>query len=163
MLQQITQLIQKVALKDLQASQIASDLQPKAVELTAKSVLQGLTENATSASKLGDLTSLLQGSGQNINNNPIVGSIIKELVGSLSGKLGIPDSMANGFASLVVPNIIGAISQNMNASDKSFSLSDLLTGLALDGDSKTGISDFLKADNSKATSLVTGALKGFFK
>lgn len=164
MLQQITQLIQEVTSTDLKSSQIAPELQGKVGELTAKSVLDGFKDSLSSGSNLSALTSLLQGSGQsNLTSNPIVGSIIKQLVSSLSGKLGISESVANGFASLVVPNIVGAISSKASSGAPGFSVTDILSSLGGSSDAKSGILGALTGDKGAAASVVTGALKGLFK
>lgn len=164
MLQQITQLIQEVTSKDLKSSQIAPELQGKVGELTATSVVDGLKDSLSSGSGLGALTSLFQTQGQsNIASNPIVGSIVKQLVSSLSGKLGLSETVANGFASLVVPNIVGAISSKVSSGAEGFQISDILSSLGGNSDGKSGILGALQGDKSAAASAIGGALKGLFK
>lgn len=117
--------------------------------------------------KSGNLTDLLNlGGNTNVNalaSNPMIGSIIENLSGNLTKKVGLDSTTSNQFAGSVIPQLISAVIAGVK--DGKFELSDLMSmagaaGLDQNGDGKLDLKDAMAAvTNGKLGDM----LGGFFK
>ncbi|WP_430613768.1 hypothetical protein [Flavobacterium sp. JP2137] len=165
MLEQIKQIIEQVSSKEAGAQGMSSELTSSVVQATGGSIVSGLKESITNGN-FSQLTDLFQGSG-NIASNGAVTSIVSNLVGTLSSKLGIDSGVANNFAGSVVPQIIGMVVTK--AKDSNLSMTDLMGSLA-GGSGSSGLLDSLgglgldqNKDGKVGLDDAVSALKGFFK
>lgn len=117
--------------------------------------------------KSGNLTDLLNlGENTNVNalaSNPMIGSIIENLSGNLTKKVGLDSTTSNQFAGSVIPQLISAVIAGVK--DGKFNLSDLMSmagaaGLDQNGDGKLDLKDAMAAvTNGKLGDMLGGFLK----
>ena len=102
------------------------------------SITNGI-QGAIAGGGLHDLMSLV-GSGSNISSissNPVIGSIISNLTGSLVSKFGLQDSQANGVANSLIPNVVSSLISGGNAAG-GFNIQGLLGSLTGGGNQQQG-------------------------
>lgn len=128
MLEQITKLVEQISSSEVAKGAITSDLTSAVTKETGDSIINGLKDSVSSGDISG-LTSLLSGSASNIASNPIVSGMVGNLATSLIAKLGLPESVADSFASGVVPQVISAIVAKIQGGESGFDLSNILSGL----------------------------------
>ncbi|HLV46903.1 MAG TPA: hypothetical protein VKY32_07670 [Flavobacterium sp.] len=126
---------------------------------TGNSLLEGL--------KGGNITDLLNlGDSSDTNalaSNPMIGSIIENLSGNLTKKVGLDSTTSNQFAGSVIPQLISTVIAGVK--DGKFNLSDLMSmagaaGLDQNGDGKLDLKDAMEAvTNGKLGDMLGGFLK----
>lgn len=159
MVEQITKLIEQVTAKEVSGSAISSELAGAVTKETGDSIINGF-KNSISQGDLGGLTNLLSGNVGNLASNPMVSGMIGNLMSGLTTKLGLPEGIANNFASSVIPSVIQMIISKVQGGESGFQLTDLISGL---GDGKGG-SDLLGSLTGGKEGLggAIDALKGLF-
>lgn len=168
MIDKLQQLIQQTTTQEVDRnSNIANDLTGNVATETGSSLLDGL-KSAVSSGNLGDLTNMLGNTDKNaLTSNPVVKNIISSLTSKLGTNVGLDSHTASGFASSIIPQIISIVSSKVQSGD--FNISDILssltgggTGSALDqnGDGKVGIDDAISAVTK---GKLGDALGGLFK
>ncbi|NDV95337.1 DUF937 domain-containing protein [Dysgonomonas sp. 521] len=142
MLDGILDLIKDQALGAVTQAGVPADKQSAAVETTASSIVDGLKDQL-SLDNVSSLMSLFGGSSSSSSalsaSNPIVSSIQKTVVTSLSEKVGLNSAMANTIASTVVPALIGLLSKKSSDPNDSFDFGSLLKSFTGGGDSAGGL------------------------
>lgn len=109
---------------------IPRDKKNEVVETTAGAITTGLTSN------LSNLSDLFSSSG----GGNIVDTIQKTVVTTLSEKLGLDASIANGIATSVVPAVVSALSGKINDSkEEGFNLESIVGALSGSKDKEGGI------------------------
>src|SRR5690554_5570387 len=142
-------------------SQIGESKVNEVAKETGSSLIDGFKDmaakgNFTDLLNLGDNTSSLSA-------NPMIGSIIENLSGNLTKKVGLDSATSNQFAGSVIPQLISAVIAGVK--DGKFELSDLMSmagaaGLDQNGDGKLDLKDAMAAvTNGKLGDM----LGGFFK
>lgn len=166
MLEQIQQIIEQVSSKEAGAQGISSELTSSVAQATGSSIISGLKDSVSNGN-ISQLTDLFQGSGD-IASNGAVTSIVSNLVGTLSSKLGIDSRVANNFASSVVPQALSMLVSKLK--DSNFSITDLLGAFSGGSGSSGGIMDALggmgldqNKDGKVGLDDAMSALKGLFK
>ncbi len=100
-----------------------------AVGLATDSIFSGL-QGALANGGLKDVLGMFTGGGNTSSNNPIVGGIINNFVGSLMQKFGIDSPMATSIASSLIPSIIGKmVSKTNDPSDNGFDINGIIGAL----------------------------------
>lgn len=108
-----------------------------AVGLATDSIFSGL-QGALANGGLKDVLGMFTGAGNTSGNNPIVGGIINNLVGSLMHKFGIDNAAATGIASSIIPSILGKLVNKTNdPNDSSFNINGII-GSLMGGNSSQG-------------------------
>ncbi|HOZ51108.1 MAG TPA: hypothetical protein PLU17_04580 [Chitinophagaceae bacterium] len=100
-----------------------------AVGLATDSIFSGL-QGALANGGLKDVLGMFTGGGNTSSNNPIVGGIINNFVGSLMQKFGIDSPMATSIASSLIPSIIGKMVNKTNdPNDNGFDINGIIGAL----------------------------------
>ncbi len=92
--------------------------------------IQSQLSQAVSQGKLQDVLGLF-GNSQNMDSNPLVGSIVSQLSGSLTGKMGVTGADAQGIAAQLVPLVLSKLVNKTNdPNDASFNINDIMSNLS---------------------------------
>jgi hypothetical protein len=121
-------------------------------------LLGGLTNQATSQGGLGSLIGLLGGQqqGGGMMDNPIVGGIAQNVIGSLMSKFGLSSSAAAGVVGNMLPSVMGGmISKANDPNDSSVDMGGIMN--VLSGGKTQGI-DFSSLLSQGAGALADGKL-----
>ncbi|MFT3994626.1 MAG: hypothetical protein QM660_09990 [Dysgonomonas sp.] len=131
MLNNILSIVKEVAQNAVaNNTDIPGDKKNEVVETTAGAITTGLTSN------LSNLSDLFSSSG----GGNIVDTIQKTVVTTLSEKLGLDASIANGIATSVVPAVVSALSGKINDSkEEGFNLESIVGALSGSKDKEGGI------------------------
>ncbi|MEZ5046504.1 MAG: hypothetical protein R2831_05880 [Chitinophagaceae bacterium] len=109
MLEQLFNLIQSESQHEIiNNPAIPNEQNNHAVGLATDSIFSGL-QSALANGGLKDVLGMFTGQNQVSTNNPIVGGIMNNLVGSLMKKFGIDNPIATSIAGSLVPNILNKI------------------------------------------------------
>jgi hypothetical protein len=121
---------------------IPNELNNHAVGLATDSIFGGL-QNALANGGLKSVLGMFTGGNDSpansgFANNPLVGGMINNFVGSLMKKFGIDNSMATGIAASLIPKILGKLVNKTNDSgDSSFDINGII-GALTGGNSQGG-------------------------
>lgn len=162
MIDQIKKIIEQVSNQEGNNG-FPTDLTKQVTEETGNSILSGF-KTAVSSGNLSQVTDLFQGGTTNLTSNPLVSGMITNLVGSLSGKLGIDQGTSTSFANSIIPKVIEAIVSK--SKEGGFDFKDLIGSFSGGGigDMIGGITDNLfNKDKSSESGGAMDALKDMFK
>jgi hypothetical protein len=110
-----------------------------------ETIFSGLQSTAAGGG-LQNILQLFKGGGQGGGNgiagllsNPIVGALISQFAGKLTGKYNVNSSDASGIAGQLIPSILGNLVQRTNdPNNNSFDLNGILSSLAGGGGNSGG-------------------------
>lgn len=168
MTDQIKQIIEQISSQEAsQAKGITPDLANKVTEETGQSIISGL-KDAVSQGNLSQLTDLF-GDSSSLKSNPLVTGMISTLISRLTGKLGIDNGTAKGFADSVIPKVLGSLISKSKDENSGLQLTDLLTSFS-GGEDTSGLLDKLtgslssdkKKDGNSGLDDPTSFIKGLF-
>lgn len=159
MIEQITKLIQQVSEKETGANNITADLANAVTKETGDSIINGFKDSVSSRNIAG-LTDLFSGSASGIASNPIVSGMISNLIGGLTQKVGLPESVSKNFAGSVIPKVIESMVSKSKNGDSGFQITDLVSSFG--GGSSKSILDSL-TDGKEGLGGAIDGLKGLFK
>lgn len=142
-------------------SQIGESKVNEVTKETGNSLIDGFKDmaakgNFTDLLNLGDNTSSLSA-------NPMIGSIIENLSGNLTKKVGLDSATSNQFAGSVIPQIISSVIEGVK--NGKFDMGDIMgmagaAGLDQNGDGKVDLKDAMSAvTNRKFGNLLGGLFK----
>jgi len=168
MIDQIQQIINQLTEKEVVNNQgIDSNLTSNVAKETGNSLIEGL-QNAVSGGNMSELMNMFSGNDTNsLTSNPIVKNIIESLTSKLGANVGLDSSTSGSFASSIIPQILNMIMGKAKSGD--FNITDILGSLTggnaasiLDqnGDGKLGIDDAISAVKKGGLGDILG---GFFK
>ena len=138
MLEQLFNLIKNESQQEIiDNPAIPNDHNNHAVGMATDSIFSGL-QGALANGGLKDVLGMFTGSGNTNSSNPIVGGIIKSLVGGLMSKFGMDNGAASGIAASLIPSILGKLVNKTNDSnDSSFDINGII-GSLMGGNSAQG-------------------------
>jgi len=153
MIDQIQKIVSQVTEKELDANaNISNELAGNVAKETGNSLVEGL-QNAVSGGNVSELMNMFSGSDVNsLTSSPIVKNIIESLTSKLGSNVGLDAGTSGSFASSIIPKILSIFSDKAKSGD--FNINDILGSLTsgdvaskLDqnGDGKLGIDDAVSA------------------
>lgn len=168
MMDQIQQIVNQLTEKEVVGNNnISNNLAGDVAKETGSSLMEGL-QNAVSGGNMGELMNMFGGSDANLlTSNPIVKNIIESLTSKLGANVGLDAGTSGSFASSIIPQILSMIMGKAKSGD--FNITDILGSLTggnatamLDqnGDGKLGIDDAISAVKNGNLGDLLG---GFFK
>jgi len=99
-----------------------------AINATASSITNVLS-SAVQNGNLDGIMNLFKG-GEGIASNPLVGNIINEVKGKLTGEMNVNDSDASSITSSLIPNVLQQfVSKTNDPNDSSFDLKDIMSNI----------------------------------
>lgn len=164
MIDQIKQIIEQVSAQEGNKG-LPTDLTKQITEETGNSIVSGL-KAAASSGNISQITDLFQGGGSSLTSNPLVAGMITNLVGSLTGKLGLDQGTSSNFASSVVPKVLESLVGQ--SKDGSLDIQELLGTLTGGSGGLEGMlgglaGGLLNKDKSSEGGGALDGLKGLFK
>lgn len=168
MIDQIQQIVNQLTEKEVVTNQgISNNLATNVAKETGSSLMEGL-QNAVSGGNMGELMNMFNGTDANsLTSNPIVKNIIESLTSKLGANVGLDAGTSGSFASSIIPQVLSMIMGKAKSGD--FNITDILGSLTggnatamLDqnGDGKLGIDDAISAVKNGNLGDLLG---GFFK
>lgn len=146
MLDSIINLVQGEALSVITNNDnIPADKKEAAVEATTSGIIDGLQSQLSSSNISNMLDIFGGGGGGGGSSSSLTSSIQSSVVSALTQKVGLSPSVANSIASVVIPAVVGLISNKHNDSNDSFNLESL-------------VESFTKNEGGG----ILGAIKGLF-
>ncbi len=111
---------------------IPNEHNEEAINTVTQSIFSGLQSHAQGGN-LGGLMGMLTGgagTGGGLMNNPIVGGIAQNAIGSLMQKFGINNSAASGIVASILPGVLGSLIHKANdPNDSSMDLNGVMGSL----------------------------------
>ena len=150
---QIQQIVSQLTEKEVGTNaNISNELAGNVAKETGNSLMEGL-QNAVSGGNMSELMNLFSGSDVNsLTSNPVVKNIIESLTSKLGTNVGLDAGTSGSFASNIIPQILSMVMGKAKSGD--FNIGDILGSLTggnatsmLDqnGDGKLGIDDAISA------------------
>ena len=166
-MEKLQQIIQQLTNQELgNHSNIDNTLADDLAKETGSSLIDGL-KSAISGGNISDLTAMLGNSDQtSLASQPIIKDIISSLTSKLGGSKGLDSNIAGGFASAIIPKIISMVSSKIQSGE--LNIADIVAsfsgtagaGLDQNGDGKIGIDDAISAvTNGKLGDVLGGLFK----
>lgn len=135
---------EQVASSVEQNDEIPNEKAGEIVQATSSSLVGGL-QSVMQGGGLQDIMSLFSGNGVD-KGNPAIQTIVQQLVGNLTSKVGLSENTANNFSSNLIPSILGTLfSKIKDPNDNSFNLQDIISQFA-GGDGGNLLKSFLDKD-----------------
>ena len=165
---QIQQIVSQLTEKEVGTNaNISNELAGNVAKETGNSLMEGL-QNAVSGGNISELMNMFSGSDTNsLTSNPVVKNIIESLTSKLGTNVGLDAGTSGSFASNIIPQILSMVTGKAKNGD--FNISDILGSLAggsatsmLDqnGDGKLGIDDAISAvKNGNLGDMLGGLFK----
>ena len=99
-----------------------------AMQTVTEGIMGGLKQQAQGGN-IGGLLSSIMGGSQGLNSqNPMVGGVMDNVIGSLTSKLGVSPGIAGGIASSLVPMVLGKLfSKATDPNDSSVDMGGLMS------------------------------------
>lgn len=163
MIDQIKKIIEEVSNQEGNNG-LPTNLTKQVTEETGNSILSGF-KTAVSSGNFSQITDLFQGGTANLVSNPLVSGMITNLIGSLSGKLGIDQETSTNFANSTIPKVIEAMVSKSNE-EGGFDVKDLVGSFSSGGigDMIGGVAgNLFNKDKSSENGGAMDVLKGLFK
>lgn len=164
MMDQIQKIVQQLTEKEVNSNEgISTNLAGSVVQETGNSLIEGL-QNAVSGGNLDGIMSMFSGNDANsLTSNPIVKNIIDSLTSKLGTNVGLDAGTSSNFASSIIPQILSLLMGKAKSGE--INITDLLSNGALssfdqNGDGKLGIDDAISAVTNGKLGDVLGS---FFK
>lgn len=156
MMDQIQQIVAQLTEKEVSNDQnISNDLVGNVAKETGSSLIEGL-QSAVSGGNMGDLMNMFSGTDANsLTSNPVVKNIIESLTSKLGTNVGLDAGTSGSFANNIIPQIISMVLGKAKSGD--FNIGDILGSLTggssntggsmfdQNGDGKLGIDDAISA------------------
>lgn len=162
MIDQLKTIIEQVSAQ-AGGSVIPSNLTKEVTQETGNSILSGI-KDAVSSGDFSQVTNLFESGTSNLASNPMVSGMITNLVGSLSGKLGLDSATSSGIANSIIPKVLEVLVSKTK--DGSFDLKDLMGSSSSEGlgGMLGGLAgSLLNKGQDKQGGGALDALKGMFK
>lgn len=165
---QIQQIVSQLTEKEVGTNaNISNELAGNVAKETGNSLMEGL-QNAVSGGNMSELMNLFSGSDVNsLTSNPVVKNIIESLTSKLGTNVGLDAGTSGSFASNIIPQILSMVMGKAKSGD--FNIGDILGSLTggnatsmLDqnGDGKLGIDDAISAvKNGNLGDMLGGLFK----
>ena len=97
-----------------------------AVDATTDAVKDGL-KGFLNPSNIGALASMLSSNGSASGSNSIIDTLKNSVIGALSSKVGLSNSVSSGIAASLIPMLINAVTKKMNdPNDSGFNVESLI-------------------------------------
>lgn len=108
--------------------QIPADKHGEVIDTTASAIMDGFMNNIN-AGDLSSLLGLFGGGSSSGGSNPLMNGIQSTVVSALSEKVGLDRNVANSIATLVIPTVMGLLSQKNDDPNDSFNLESMVGAL----------------------------------
>lgn len=140
MFDQLTELVQQYGNEAVvKNNAVPNEMNEDVMKEASSSILSGL-QNMASEGGIEQLASLFQGNNASDTSNPAVQNLINQVTGNLGAKFGMDSSAANGVASNLIPQVLGAlVGKAKDPNVKGFDVSDLVSSIS--GGNNSGLMD----------------------
>ncbi|MBX9784379.1 MAG: hypothetical protein K2X48_13900 [Chitinophagaceae bacterium] len=160
MLEQLFNLVKEQASEPVINNPVIPNEHNDAVVADATDTVFSGIQNAAAGGGLQNILQLFKGGGQGnsggiagLLSNPIVGSLISQFAGKLTGKYNVNSGQASGIAQQLIPSVLSNLVQRTNdPGNSSFDLNGILGSLAGGGGTNGGGLD-IGSLVSKVTSM----------